>query len=118
MHFELALAGLDQAVVGVGQRAVGRKTGRLPGFEQPLQARMLGDAKAPAQRVRAQAVDCQRQQAVVLEPQQRDRIAGEQPPHGGQQVAVALGRRHLLRQVGDQRDDGIEPGGWSHFYTH
>jgi len=117
MHLELALAGLDQSVVGIGQRAVGRKPGRPSGLEQTLQARMLGDAKAPAQGVRAQAVDGQRQQAVVLEPQQRDRIAGEKPPHRCQQAPVAFGRRHLLRQVGDQRHDGIEPFGWSHFYT-
>ena len=81
---------------------------RMAGGQQLRKARVLGQAKAPPQRVWYQAVDGHGAQPFAFELQQGHGVGGQQRAQGGQQAAHALALRHLLGQVRDQRDDGIE----------
>ena len=110
VHGQMPLHAFDQSVIGVGQAAVGRKSQGSIRFEQGGEARMLFDAEPTAQRIAAQAVHGQRQQPTVLEAQQRGRVAREQHPQRLQQAAIAFGAGQFARDVGHQRDDGLEQG--------
>jgi len=78
VYFQMCAVALYQSVIGVGQRTVGGEAGRFAAFEQCRQARVLGDQKVTAQRVRAQAVYRQRYQTIAVQPQQRGGVAGQQ----------------------------------------
>ena len=88
VHFELAGSPLDQAVVGVWQLAVGGQARRPAPLQQRQQARVILQAKAPAERVVAQADHRQRLQRVAFEAQQRSGVTGEKRQCGFQQVPV------------------------------
>jgi hypothetical protein len=114
VHGQVAVHMLDQAVVGIGQAAVGREAQRARGLQQGLQPRVLPDQETPAQRVGRQAVHGQRHQRVAIQAQQRHGIGRQQAAHGVEQAPVTLGRRDLARQVGHQRQHGSEHGLGSH----
>jgi hypothetical protein len=105
---------VHQAVIGVRQGAVGRKTRRTIGLQQLLKARMFIHFEAPPQRVAAQAIDGHRHQPVSVQPEQRRRIAGQQGPHRFQQAAVTLAVGQFARQVIDQRYQDLQHRGGIH----
>ncbi|BCR22637.1 hypothetical protein KAM429_31940 [Aquipseudomonas alcaligenes] len=60
VHFELADMFLDQAVVGVGQLAIGGEAGRSPLGQQRGEAWVFGHGEAPPEGIRAEAIHRQR----------------------------------------------------------
>ena len=99
-----------QAVVGVGQRAVGREAGGLGAGADDVQSRVFAAREAPAVDVLGETVAGHRDQVVALEAQQGHGVAGNRAAHHVQQAAGAvLGRergRHGQgqgQQVGELR---------------
>ncbi len=107
VHFELAGAPLDQAVVGVWQLTVGGQAGGSAPLQQRQQARVIRQSKTPAERVVAQARYRQRAQRVAFEAQQRRGITGEKRPCDLQQALV----RGLVGRVPGQGFDHLRDGG-------
>jgi hypothetical protein len=103
-----------QPVIGVGQGTVGFEAHGLAGRQQLGKARMLAQAKAPAQRVRHQAVDRHGAQPFAFELQQGHGIGGQQVAQCGQQTAQTFALGQVLGQIGDQRADGVENVGCCH----
>ena len=115
VHRQVALHAVHQAVVGVGEVAVGRKAQRAGRFQQLAKARVVGHAKAPAQRVSAQSIGGHGPQHLAFQPQQGRGVAGQHAAQALQQPAKALGLGQVTRQVGHQGHDGIQPLGRRHF---
>ncbi|MNV48310.1 hypothetical protein D3C71_1402090 [compost metagenome] len=115
MHFQRP-GMLDQAVIGIGQRAVGFEAQCLAMCEQGRQARVFGDAKAPAQRVAAEAIGGNRFEHLALQAQQRHGIARQQAAQCVQQTAVALALGQVVGQVGYQGHQAAQQAvGGCHF---
>ena len=103
-----------QAVIGIGQRAVWRKAHGLARGQQLGEARVLGNAKAPAQRIGHQAVDGHGPQPLAFQAQQGGGIGRQHGAQGCQQAAKALALRQVLGQVGHQGGEGVQGGGCGH----
>ena len=108
VHFKMTMQPLDQAVVGVGQTAVGGETARSGVFQQCSQARMLADLEASAQGIGAEPLDRQGHQDVAIKPQQRHGIARKELAQGRKQAAVTFAVVQLTGQIGDQRNQGFK----------
>ena len=78
------------------------------------QARVLVEAKTPAQGIGRQAAHRQRHQLLVLQAQQGDRVAGHELLQGLQQAAVALVLGHVAGQVIEQGQQNRNQGTGGH----
>ena len=114
MHGQLRMRAFDQAIVGIGQRAVGSETHGPAIVEQRRQARVFVETKAPAQGIGRQAAHRQRHQLLVLQAQQGDRVAGHELLQGLQQAAVALVLGHVAGQVIEQGQQNRNQGTGGH----
>jgi len=103
MHFEVIAQTIDQAVVRIGQVAVGGEP-RWPGaVQQDLETGMFADLEAPAEGVGAQTIHRQRHQPFAVQAQQRGGIARQQGAQGFEQASIAFAFGQFAGQVGDQR---------------
>ncbi|MNE90420.1 hypothetical protein D3C80_1879310 [compost metagenome] len=110
----MIIQAIDQAVIGVGQVAVGSETGRAGAAEQRCETRVLADLEAPTEGVGTQAVDGQWHQPFTIKAQQGGGIAWEQGAHGFQQAAITLALGQFAGQVGDQGQQSGEQWFCSH----
>ncbi|KAG1241429.1 hypothetical protein G6F68_016733 [Rhizopus microsporus] len=98
----LAGHAVDQAVIGIGKRAVVVETGDAAPGQDGGQARVLVHGKAPAQRVLGQAVHRNGAQMVFFLLKQGHRAATKMRAQAGDQPLQADGRRQGGDQVGKQ----------------
>ena len=112
VHLEVVVI-RQQAVIGVGQGAVGREAHHIPGAGDGLEARVILEGEAATQHVLHQAVDGQRDELAPLVAQQGRGIRFQQAAHALDQAveAVLMGDAELqvegdARQaVGRDHDD-------------
>ena len=95
---------VEQAVVGVGQRAVVLEPRDPLAGQDRRQARVLLQCEAATQRIGAQAVHRDGAQVLFLQLQQRHRAAGEVGAQRRHEALQAHGRREIGGEVGEERD--------------
>ncbi|MNZ72470.1 hypothetical protein D3C78_908490 [compost metagenome] len=115
VYQQLAGMALDQAVIGIGQRAVGGEAGRPAPGQQGSETRMLGDLEASPQGVGTQAAYRQRHQPVVVQAQQGHGVARQEGLQGAEQAPVAFRLGQLAGKVIQQRQQYRPQGVASHF---
>ncbi|MNZ33484.1 hypothetical protein D3C78_508300 [compost metagenome] len=112
MHLEVVVI-RDQAVIGVGQSAVGGETHHVAGAGDGLHARVIPQGEAATQHVLHQAVDGERDELAPLVAQQGRGVRVQQAAHALDQAveSVLMGDAELqvegdARQaVGRDHDD-------------
>jgi hypothetical protein len=114
VYFEVIAQAIDQAVIRVGQVAVGGKSGWPGAVQQDFEAWMVADFEAPAEGVGTQAIHRQRHQPFAVQAQQRGGIAGQQGAHGFEQATIALALGQFAGQIGDQWKQSGEQGFGGH----
>lgn len=114
VYFEMTVHALDQAVVRIGQIGVGGEARRFAAREDAGKTRMIADAEAPAERIARQSVDRERHEHVAIESQERGGVARKKRAQRTQKATIALGVRHLVREVFDQRNERVEQYTRSH----
>ena len=103
VHLEVVVI-RQQAVIGVGQGAVGREAHHIPGAGYGLEARVILEGEAAPQHVLHQAVDGERDELAPLVAQQGRGIRFQQAAHALDQAVEAVLMRDAELQVeGDAR---------------
>ncbi len=98
----------DEPVIRVRQRAVGGKDSRPFGVADDVEARVLCAWKATRERIVAEPARGHRHQIRPLEPQQRDRVAGQRTVHCSDESLEAIVARKRRGDVAGERQQLAE----------